>query len=117
MNLKTAARLRVCALLSLLGPILLPAVLSAQAPIRGFPQDALAQRARLEAVLRETPDTARLRASMRRMAAEPHHAGSPASRAVAEWARLIFDVAESGRSGAAWGLALSWHREGGIAGF
>jgi N-acetylated-alpha-linked acidic dipeptidase len=86
MNLKTAARLRVCALLSILGPTFLPTVLSAQAPIRGFPQDALARRARLEAVLRETPDTARLRASMRRMAAEPHHAGSPASRAVAEWA-------------------------------
>lgn len=38
-------------------------------------------------------------------------------RSVAEWARLIYSEAESGRSGAAWGLALAWHREGGIAGF
>jgi hypothetical protein len=38
-------------------------------------------------------------------------------RAIAEWARLVFMEAQSGRSGAAWGLAFSWHRQGGIAGF
>jgi hypothetical protein len=38
-------------------------------------------------------------------------------RALANWAQLTFDQAVSGRTGAAWGLALSWHREGGIAGF
>lgn len=38
-------------------------------------------------------------------------------RSIAEWAKLVKMEAESGRSGAAWGLAFGWHREGGIAGF
>jgi hypothetical protein len=38
-------------------------------------------------------------------------------RAIAEWARLVFMEEEGGRGGAAWGLAFSWHRAGGIAGF
>lgn len=38
-------------------------------------------------------------------------------RAIAEWAQLNFKIAQAGRAGAAWGLAFSWHREGGIAGF
>jgi hypothetical protein len=38
-------------------------------------------------------------------------------RSLSEWARLQFEMAQSGRSGAAWGLSLSYHREGGIAGF
>jgi hypothetical protein len=38
-------------------------------------------------------------------------------RSMAEWAKLQFDIAQSGRAGAAWGLAFGYHREGGIAGF
>jgi len=38
-------------------------------------------------------------------------------RAIAEWARLTFQIAQAGRAGAAWGLAFTWHREGGIGGF
>jgi hypothetical protein len=38
-------------------------------------------------------------------------------RMIAEWARQVRLEAESGRSGASWGLAFAWHREGGIAGF
>jgi len=38
-------------------------------------------------------------------------------RAIAEWAKLVYMEAEGGRGGAAWGLAFSWHRAGGIAGF
>ena len=38
-------------------------------------------------------------------------------RAIIEWARLQFQIAQAGRAGAAWGLAFTWHREGGIAGF
>lgn len=38
-------------------------------------------------------------------------------RALAEWARLVLLEAQSGRSTADQGLALAWHREGGIAGF
>lgn len=38
-------------------------------------------------------------------------------RMIAEWARQAQLEAESGRSGASWGLGIAWHREGGIAGF
>jgi hypothetical protein len=38
-------------------------------------------------------------------------------RSVAEWARPVYQEVEAGRSGAAWGMAFAWHREGGIAGF
>lgn len=38
-------------------------------------------------------------------------------RMIAEWARLVSSEAQGGRSGASWGLAFAWHREGGIAGF
>jgi hypothetical protein len=38
-------------------------------------------------------------------------------RMIAEWARLVQLEATGGRSGASWGLAFAWHREGGIAGF
>jgi len=49
---------------------------------------------------------------------EGQQPASPAGqRRVAEWARLAYQEAEFGRSGASWGLALTWHREGGIAGF
>ncbi len=68
-----------------------PISLSAQAaPIRGFPADALDERVRLETILRATPDTALLRQYMLVMTEEPHHAGSPGSRAVAEFALSKF---------------------------
>ncbi len=38
-------------------------------------------------------------------------------RMIAEWAHLVQLEAQAGRSGASWGLAFGWHREGGIAGF
>jgi hypothetical protein len=38
-------------------------------------------------------------------------------RAVAEWARVVLAELQSDRSSAAQGLALAWHREGGLAGF
>ena len=38
-------------------------------------------------------------------------------RMIAEWARLAQMEAAGGRSGASYGLAFAWHREGGIAGF
>lgn len=59
-------------------------------PIRGFPQaDIEAQRAR-EAQVRAVPDSARLRRYMEVMAGEPHVAGRPGSRKVAEFARDTF---------------------------
>jgi len=38
-------------------------------------------------------------------------------RSIAEWARLMFQVAQTGRTGAAWGMAFAWHREGDPGGF
>jgi len=38
-------------------------------------------------------------------------------RAIAEWAKLMFETAQAERTGAAWSLALAWNREGGVAGF
>jgi hypothetical protein len=44
-------------------------------------------------------------------------ATSAEQRMVAEWARLAALEAAGGRSGASYGLAFAWHREGGLAGF
>jgi len=38
-------------------------------------------------------------------------------RAIAEWMKIQFMAAQSGRAEAAWGLAFSYNRQGGIAGF
>jgi len=38
-------------------------------------------------------------------------------RSIAEWAALVHAEVIGSRSGAAWGSAFVWHREGGIAGF
>lgn len=43
-------------------------------------------------------------------------ASASEQRSLAEWARLIVDEAVGGRTSAAAGLVLAWHREGGIAG-
>ena len=67
--------------------VLLAATLAfGQTPIRGFPPDRAAAQQELENKLRAIPDGARARVYMKRMTAEPHHAGSPASKAVAEYA-------------------------------
>ncbi len=45
-------------------------------------------------------------------------AASPAEqRAIAEWMKIQFLVAQSGRAEADWGLALTYSRQGGFAGF
>ena len=38
-------------------------------------------------------------------------------RAIAEWARLMFQAAQAGRTGASWEMAFAWHRKGGPGGF
>ena len=58
-----------------------------QAPIRGFPSDALPQRAQLEQRLRAVPDTARLREYQRVMSEVPHHASSSAAALLGVHAR------------------------------
>ncbi len=75
-------------------PVLVAAVLAmvaqAQDSIRGFPQDRVAAQRKLEEQFRSIPEAARIREYDRRMSSEPHHAGSPGSRAVAEYALDLF---------------------------
>lgn len=70
--------------------IVAPPLAAQTASMRGFPADALAERARLEAALKAVPDTARLRQYLRVTTEEPHHASSPGSKAVADWALARF---------------------------
>jgi len=57
-----------------------------QTSIRGIPAAALDRHRALEEKARATVRAEQVREHMRRMSAEPHHAGSPGSRAVAEYA-------------------------------
>src|SRR5437660_2991339 len=66
------------------------AIAQQQAPIRGFAADQLEQRAELENKIRAVPDTARLREYQKIMSENPHHAGSPGSKVVADWALAKF---------------------------
>ncbi len=66
--------------------LLAPGV-SAQSPvIRGFPSDAVPAQRQREEQFRKVPDAARLKEYMTAMAGEPHVAGRPGSRKVAEYA-------------------------------
>ena len=47
----------------------------------------------------------------------PNVATPAEQRMMAEWAQLTYAVAQSGRTGAAWGLAFAYNRSGGFAGF
>lgn len=55
-------------------------------PIRGFTAEESREREAFELRLRATAEANKIREFMTKMASEPHHAGSPASRAVAEYA-------------------------------
>ncbi|MEO8100008.1 MAG: M28 family peptidase [Acidobacteriota bacterium] len=57
-----------------------------QAPIRGFAASALPAQQDLEKRARAVPQPERLKTYMERMASTPHAAGSPGSKAVAEYA-------------------------------
>ncbi|MBI2686996.1 MAG: M28 family peptidase [Acidobacteria bacterium] len=60
------------------------------APARGFRGAAWERQKALESQLRGTPDPLRIEAYMKRMAAEPHHAGSAAGNGVAHYALGLF---------------------------
>jgi N-acetylated-alpha-linked acidic dipeptidase len=66
--------------------LLLTVPLYSQAPIRGFPPDQWKAEHEREAKAHAIPQPERIRTYMERMSAKPHHAGSPGSRAVAEYA-------------------------------
>ncbi len=57
------------------------------APMRGFLAKDVAAEQKLEQQAREIPDPARLRKYMEFISSEPHNAGSPRSKAVAEYIR------------------------------
>ncbi len=59
-------------------------------PIRGFPEDAVAAQREREEQYRKTPDSARLKEYMEAMASEPHVAGQPSSKKVADYALAKF---------------------------
>jgi N-acetylated-alpha-linked acidic dipeptidase len=58
--------------------------------LRGFPVEEARQRKPFEDRLRATAESNKIREYMTRMASEPHHAGSPAGKAVAEFAAAKF---------------------------
>ena len=59
-------------------------------PIRGFPEDAVAAQRQREEQFRRIPDAARLKEYMEAMAGEPHVAGQPSSKKVADYALAKF---------------------------
>jgi N-acetylated-alpha-linked acidic dipeptidase len=63
-----------------------PAPRAQSGPIRGFPHDALTSQRQREEQFRKIPDSARLKEYMTAMASEPHVAGRPGSKRVAEYA-------------------------------
>lgn len=70
--------------------LLLFAVSAAFAQVRGFPAEALKEFRQRELQARSLPEASRIRTYMKRMSSEPHHAGSPGSKAVAEYAFGLF---------------------------
>ena len=74
-------------LLAIVGASLVQLPLSGQAPaLRGFSSEGLAAQRALEDRFRAVPDAARLREYMQAMSAEPHVAGRPGSKKVADYA-------------------------------
>src|SRR5579871_899673 len=66
------------------------ATLTAQEPIRGFPENQWSAEHELEHKAAGLPQASREKAYLERMAREPHHAGSAGSAAVAEYALGLF---------------------------
>jgi N-acetylated-alpha-linked acidic dipeptidase len=72
------------------GKLVLAAVVCAapafcQPPLRGFPQDEWKSHRDLEEKARAIPQPERIRTYMEHMSAQPHHAGSAGSKAVADY--------------------------------
>src|SRR5689334_15821658 len=64
----------------------IPSAFSAETgPLRGFSVDATRTQRDWEAKFRAIPDPANLRSYMQRLAARPHHVGSPYGKDDAEW--------------------------------
>jgi N-acetylated-alpha-linked acidic dipeptidase len=89
-------RLSALTITLLLGSALLHS--QAAAPIRGFTAHSSESQRRAETTFRAVPKPANLREYMRAIAGEPHHAGAPGSRKVAEYMLTQFK---------SWGLNAS----------
>ncbi|MBS1834145.1 MAG: M28 family peptidase [Acidobacteria bacterium] len=81
--------------LSLLAQIQQTAPPAASAPpnrlfVRGYPESEQASQMEREKKARDMVQAERIRTYMERMSGEPHHAGSPGSKAVAEYAQALF---------------------------
>ena len=71
--------------------LLISALPTAQVrPIRGFPDDAVAGQRQREEQFRKVPDAARLKEYMEAIAGDPHVAGQPSSKRVADYALAKF---------------------------
>lgn len=70
-------------------PVALYAQGQASQPLRGFPASDWAAQHTLEKQAHAVPSPDRLRLYMERMAGAPHHAGSPGSKQVAEYAAAL----------------------------
>jgi N-acetylated-alpha-linked acidic dipeptidase len=66
--------------------LLIAGLALAELSIRGFSPEEARERGAVESRALSIPDAAQIRGYIKRMSAEPHVAGSPASRAVAEYA-------------------------------
>jgi len=64
-------------------------IVHAQNPIRGFPPEEAAAERERETKARAIPQSERIRTYLERMSAKPHHAGSPGSKAVADYATAL----------------------------
>ena len=78
-------KIPIATVLAAAGVLLWASAQDTDLPIRGFSPDAARSEHELEQKALAMPDPARLRAYMDRMAGEPHIAGSPQSREVAEY--------------------------------
>jgi N-acetylated-alpha-linked acidic dipeptidase len=81
---------RRCRVLFACALLAAPFAAEAQQPIRGYPVESYAARAALETRLRAVPEPDSMRVWIRRLSAEPHTAGQPGSRRVAEQLRDRF---------------------------
>ncbi len=75
---------------SLAALVLIPLAARGEPELRGFTPAAAVTQRDWETKFRALPDPARMRESMRRLSARPHHLGSPYDRDNAEWLRAQF---------------------------
>jgi len=83
-------RFRSAALATTLAVLAVASSHAQSKPIRGFPDDAVTAQRQREEQFRKIPDAARLKEYMEAMAGEPHVAGQPSSKKVADYALAKF---------------------------